>query len=171
MNNQVWGMLNAAEQELLRETDNAALAELDEDELDALHTRVRRARTKYMKLYRRRAAEQVADDRARARAHATHARNIVKAEAFEEALSRVSRHLARAAKATADELKAERLAAARGERGGAAARRSPSAKAGRGARGKGPAGPTPKRRTPISKRAAASSRSTTRRAQARRDGR
>ena len=38
---------------LLAETKRAAMADLDEDELLALHTRIRRPRTKYMSQYRR----------------------------------------------------------------------------------------------------------------------
>ena len=106
-------MLNEAEKVLLRDTERHALEGLDEDALLALHDRVRRTRAKYTKLYRRRAAGQVASDAARGRAHATHARTAVKAEAFEDALARVSRQLARAAKESADALKMERLAAAR----------------------------------------------------------
>ena len=41
---------------LLAETKRAAMADLDEDELLALHTRIRRARTKYMSQYRRAAS-------------------------------------------------------------------------------------------------------------------
>lgn len=160
-------MLTETEQALLRETDRAALERLDEDGLVALHDRVRRARTKYSKLYRRRASAQVRLDAGRAGAHAKHARTSVKAEAFEDALARVSRHLARAAKATADALKAERLAAAR---------KTTPARTKGSSRGKGKASSGPastrahvKRRTPASKRAQASSRATTRRHQAKRD--
>ena len=110
MDNAVWAMLNDTEKALLRETEPSALAGRDEDALAALHDRVRRARNKYSKLYRRRASAQVGADAARGRAHATHARTVVKAEAFEEALAEVSLHLARAARSSAEALKAERLA-------------------------------------------------------------
>ncbi|HSP29920.1 MAG TPA: hypothetical protein VLN74_15320 [Ilumatobacteraceae bacterium] len=46
-------LFNGAEQTLLVQTERGRLALLDEDELDELFTRVRRARTKYTKLYRR----------------------------------------------------------------------------------------------------------------------
>ena len=85
-------MLNDTERALLREADD--LDRLDEDELVALHDRVRRARNKYSKLYRRRASAQVSADASRARAHVAHARAAAKAELFEDALARVSRRLA-----------------------------------------------------------------------------
>ena len=114
MNNQLWGMLNATEQQLVRETEASALDGLDEDRLAELHDRVRRARNKYTKLYRRRARAQVGSDASRARAHAQHARTAAKAEVFEDLLARVSTRLARAARVSARELRDERLAAARG---------------------------------------------------------
>ena len=58
MNASLLAMLNDAEQELVRAAEPAALDELDEDALADLHDRVRRARSKYTKLYRRRAAQQ-----------------------------------------------------------------------------------------------------------------
>ena len=107
MHDSVWVMLNDTEKAVLRATEPEALDGLDEDELSELHDRVRRARNKYTRLYRRRAAEQVDSDAARGRAHAAHARTLVKAEAFEERLDVVSQHLAKAARASARELKAE----------------------------------------------------------------
>jgi hypothetical protein len=69
-------MLTETEKTLLLATDRAALSELDEDDLVALHDRVRRARNKYSKLYRRRAREQVAKDAARGRAQLVNERPI-----------------------------------------------------------------------------------------------
>ena len=112
MDAQLRAMLNESEQELLRATEPRELKRLDEDELSALHDRVRRARNKYSKLYRRRASAQVSADRSRKRAHAAHAKAARKAEGFEDALARVSRRLADLADTAAAELKAERLAAA-----------------------------------------------------------
>lgn len=166
MDNAVWGMLNDSEKALLRETAPAELSGLDEDALSALHQRVRRARDKYTKLYRRRAAEQVVADRSRKRAHTQHARTLIKAEAFEEALERTSRALARAAKAAAAELKAERLAAARTSHTGAAAsgRAEPQPPE--------PKPPAPRlRRTPASEKQRAAVRATGARRQAKRDAR
>src|SRR5262245_17421172 len=104
-------MLNASEQELLRETEPARLRTQDEDDLVDLHRRVRRARNKYSKLYRRRARAQVEKHGTRALASKANRRTSVKAEAFEDALSRVSRRLGRLAAAQAEELRNERLAA------------------------------------------------------------
>src|SRR5262245_62328274 len=98
MNNATWAMLNESEKALLRQAEGSSLALLDEDELIDLHTRVRRARTKYATLYRRRASAQVNKDAGRATAHAQHARTAAKAEAFEDALARVSRALGKAAR-------------------------------------------------------------------------
>jgi hypothetical protein len=168
MNDATWAMLNETEKALLRQAEAAPLARLDEDDLIELHTRVRRARNKYATLYRRRASAQVKQDASRVKAHAQHARTAVKAEAFEDALARVSRALAKAARASAAALRAERLAAARRQSATPPRRPSPTtrATASRGPRAK--AAPT---KTPIRKRARASARATTRRAEARRDAR
>lgn len=169
MNNQIWGMLNATEQKLLREVEPAKLAKLDEDGLAELHDRVRRARNKYSKLYRRRAGAQVGRDASRAGAHAQHARTVAKAEAFEDALATVSRQLAKVAQAAARELRAERLAAARGE-GKPGAKKSAKKKAAAAEkRASRPA--QQKRKTPAKKRARASTRATNARRQAKRDSR
>jgi hypothetical protein len=113
MDAQLRSMLNETEQALLRSAEPRELKQLDEDELAALHDRIRRARNKYSKLYRRRASEQVTSDRSRGRASAANARAARKAEGFEDALARVSQRLAQVAAAAAEELKAQRLAAAR----------------------------------------------------------
>src|SRR5262249_18697264 len=109
MNRATWAMLNETEKALLRHAERSSLARLDEDELIELHTRVRRARNKYATLYRRRASSQVQRDAGRAKAHAQHARTAAKAEAFEDALARVSQALAKAARTRATSLRAERL--------------------------------------------------------------
>ena len=59
MTKKLQSMLNETEQALVREVEPKRLGKLDEDELIELHTRVRRARNKYTKLYRQRAAKQV----------------------------------------------------------------------------------------------------------------
>ena len=51
---------------LVRETKKPQMAGLDEDELIELHTRVRRARNKYVKLYRRSGADKVDKKKSRA---------------------------------------------------------------------------------------------------------
>ncbi|MEV4413797.1 hypothetical protein [Catellatospora sp. NPDC049609] len=101
---------------LVRSTERDALTVLDEDALLDLHDRVRRARNKYVKLYRRQASSQVAESGGRGKANPVNQRNRDKAEVIEEALARVSRQLAVVAKASAAALKQERLAAARRER-------------------------------------------------------
>jgi hypothetical protein len=168
MNKATWAMLNESEKALLRQAEGPSLAVLDEDELIDLHTRVRRARTKYATLYRRRASAQVAEDAGRAKAHAQHARTAVKAEAFETALARVSQALAKTARARASALRAERLDVARRQSGSPrpASRRRTRAKSSSGARRE-----ATRLRTPISERASAQDRARTRRAQAAREGR
>ena len=168
MKKSVWAMLNEQEKELLRKVEPDALRELDEDELSAVHDRIRRARNKYSKNYRRQAAAQVGKDASRAKAHAKNARTAVKAEAFEDALARTSRRLAKLARDSADELKAERLAAARAVKGGKGGKggkaRQPAA---RGSKVKAASGKE-QRRTPSSKRDQAAARAATRRTEAKR---
>ncbi|MBB5868801.1 hypothetical protein F4553_002180 [Allocatelliglobosispora scoriae] len=108
--------LTEAELALVRETEPDRLAMLDEDDLVELHTRIRRARTKYVGLYRREASAKVAEYGGRGKSRPKNQRNAAKAEVFEEALARVSRSLSVAARRSATELKAERIAAARAER-------------------------------------------------------
>lgn len=98
---------------LIRETEPAALADLDEDALLELHRRIRRARNKYVGLYRRAGAAKVSAKGARGSARSANERNGAKAEIFEGALGRVSKQLGIAAQRSARELKAERLARAR----------------------------------------------------------
>ncbi len=100
------------EQALLVDTERKRLDPLTEDELDELFTRVRRARNKYLKLYRRQSATLVADHASRAGTDSSNQRTYRKAEIFEDALARVARALATAARATSKQLKEERLAAA-----------------------------------------------------------
>ncbi|HMS89095.1 MAG TPA: hypothetical protein PKE56_11655 [Acidimicrobiales bacterium] len=169
MDNAVWGMLNDSEQALLREAAPKALADLDEDALATLHDRVRRARNKYSKLYRRRAAAEVSDAGARSKGHARHARTLIKAEAFEEALADVSRALARAARASATALRQERLAAAKAVKGGGAKKGAAGAKAPKDAVKEGRK--SAKKRTPASEKRSASTKAATKRRQAARDSR
>ncbi|QQQ79428.1 hypothetical protein IOD16_14080 [Saccharothrix sp. 6-C] len=69
------------ELDLLRETEPQRMAELHEDELLQLHTRVRRARTKYVKLYRRQAGTRVEDLGGRGFARPKNRRNFDKSGA------------------------------------------------------------------------------------------
>ena len=113
MNKGLLHSMTEAEQLLVAETERAAMATLDEDELLELHTRVRRARTKFVKNYRRRAGAAVSSRGGRGLSYETNQRDRGKAEVFELALARVSRQVAVLARQAAAELKAERLAAAR----------------------------------------------------------
>lgn len=164
MKNDIWAMLNESEQALLRELEPRKMRKLDEDELVALHQRVRRTRNKYAKNYRRGAAAQVGKDRSRGKASATYARTARKAEAFEDALARVSTRLAGAAQESADALKAERLAAARRHKG------APVGKAGRTVATTSGASEKKKRRTPAGKRSSAQARAANKRHQAKNAG-
>lgn len=167
MNQKLLSMLNDTEQALVREVEPKRLAKLDEDGLIDLHTRVRRARTKYTKLYRQRAARQVSSKGRRGGASTAHAKTRAKAEIFEEVLATVSRRLAAVARQSAAELKAERIAAAKGAHKGAASPKT----------GKQPAKASPRSvkrggddalRSPVKKKKAASSRAAKKRHQAKR---
>src|SRR5689334_6552251 len=106
----ILGTLTEAELALVRETDRKRLKKLDEDALIELHGRVRRARNKQVKNYRRRAAERVPETGGRGKAYERNARRRAKAEVFEELLSQVSARLATLAHEAAEALKAEREA-------------------------------------------------------------
>lgn len=120
------------------------MGELDEDALLDLHGRVRRARTKYVKLYRRQASARVGDTGGRGAARPMNRRNADKAEVFEIALARVSKQVDVVARRAAAQLKSERLAAARaaksppatGSDGKPVARRTTRAAAGAGSTGR-----------------------------------
>jgi hypothetical protein len=98
---------------LIRETEKTQMVDLDEDDLIALHSRIRRARNKYVTSYRRAGAAKVSKKGARGSAKAANSRKADKAEAFEDALSRVSRRLADVSRHSASALKEQRLALAR----------------------------------------------------------
>jgi len=127
MNASLLAVLNDAERLLVAETERDQLAALDEDAALELEGRIRRARNKYVSQYRRGASAAVAGKGGRGKARPENMRARMKAEAFEEALSRVSRRVAVLARQAAAQLRAERLAAAR------------AAKAGRGPGGQGAA--------------------------------
>src|SRR5262252_6118969 len=118
MNVSLLAVLNNAERLLIAQTERAELAALDEDAAIELETRVRRARNKYVSQYRRGASAAVIEHGGRGRARAENKRAAMKAEAFEEALARISRRVAALARQSAAELRAERLAAARAARQG-----------------------------------------------------
>jgi hypothetical protein len=113
MNASLLAVLNDAERLLVAETERDSLATLDEDAAIELETRIRRARNKYAGQYRRGASARVAGRGGRGAARPENTRARAKAEAFEEALARVSRRVAVLARQAAAQLRAERLAAAR----------------------------------------------------------
>ena len=110
------GTLNEDELALVREAEPVALTALDEDALLDLHKRVRRARNKYTKQYRRQAAAGVAKHGGRGKSRPKNRRAAEKAEVFETVLSVVSKQVDVVARRTAAALKKERLAAARANR-------------------------------------------------------
>ena len=159
--------LTNAQQALIRETERDQLADLDEDALVELHTRIRRARDKHVSLYRREAATKVAAVGGRGKARPKNSRNAATAEVFEDALAHVSRSLAAAARASAAALRAERLAAARQARAAApTAPQRPPARRGSASQRTRPAPDTPALR-----KRHASTRATGARRQAARDTR
>jgi hypothetical protein len=113
MNASLLAVLNDTERLMVAETERAKLAVLDEDAAIELETRIRRARNKYVGQYRRTASAAVAEHGGRGKARPENTTARMKAEAFEEALSRVSRRVSTLAREAAQQLRAERLAAAR----------------------------------------------------------
>src|SRR4029079_2606193 len=93
-----------------------------------LHSRTRGARDRYSKLSRRQSATRVTTVGGRGKAFEKGSRDRGKAEVFEDALSRGHRQLAVAARRSAQELKAERLAEAKAVRN-TAPPRTPAKKA------------------------------------------
>jgi len=118
VNKAVLYSMTEAEQLLVADTRRDATADLGEDDLLELHTRVRRARSKYVKNYRRAASVNVDRAGGRGKGFAENSRDREKAKVFELALARVSRQVAVRAKEAAAELKADRLESARREPSG-----------------------------------------------------
>jgi hypothetical protein len=119
--------LSEDELAVVRATDRNALAGLDEDALLDLHAQIRRARTKYVGQYRRQASARVSDTGGRGKARPQNQRARDKAEIFEAALARVSTALAKAARESAAQLRADRIATAKAARmtGPSAATKAP----------------------------------------------
>ncbi len=111
MDEYLW-VLKRSELDLIREIEPDRMAALDEDELLALHKRIRRARNKHVGNYRRKGAKRVAEAGGRGAARPGNKKSLLRAEAFEEALARVSDRLAVVAHEEAEALKQERLARA-----------------------------------------------------------
>jgi hypothetical protein len=173
MNAALLAVLNDAERLLVAQTERAELVALDEDAAIELETRIRRARDKYVGQYRRGASAAVAEHGGRGKARPENKRAAMKAEAFEEALSRVSRRVAALARQSAAALRAERLAAARAARQGQGPG-EPEPAPGTGRKGTAetaaPADADP-RSTPSAKSRRASTRAQGARRQAKRDSR
>ncbi len=173
MNRGQISLLTDKELLLVRETEPSELKLLDEDATGDLLVRVRRARNKYSTNYRRQSTKRVAAKGSRGAARGSSNKTAMKAEIFEEALARVSRRLGVLASQSAAELKAERLAAARGE--------APTGSACRGAGGpvkpasagtsKTSKSKTKSRRSPPKIKQVASSNAAGARRQAKRDSR
>lgn len=170
MNPTELSLFSEKEQTILVATEKARMAEMSEDELGDLLMLVRRARNKYSKLHRRQASASIESAGKRSASSSSNTRTLRKAEIFEDALARVSTALAAAARVSRDELKQERLAAARGED-------SPTSRA---SGGTGPGKPSGTARTTrtgsgsggkghVTSRRAASTRASNARSQAKRD--
>lgn len=159
--------LTKNESDLMAQTQPAAMAALDADELVELHSRVRRARNKYVTLYRRRGAAKVSAKGSRGVAAEANERGWDKAEVFEDALARVSRQLAVAAQRSAREIKQERLAAARKETPVAAGAESTGKKQKAAPKGRD----KPARKAPARQNFEASTKAAGARRQAKRDSR
>jgi hypothetical protein len=173
MNASLLAVLNDAERLLVAETERAALATLDEDGAIELEARIRRARNKYVGQYRRAASAAVAEHGGRGKARPENKRAALKAEAFEEALSRVSSRVASLARQAAADLRAERLAAARATRQGQGhgARRTASPPGRKGPAVTGQPSGDRALRSPAAVKRRASTRAAGARQQAKRDSR
>ena len=160
MNASLLAVLNDAERLLVAETERAALAALDEDAAIELETRIRRARNKYVGQYRRAASAAVSEHGGRGKARPENKRAAMKAEAFEEALARVSRRVASLA---------GQAAARQGQGPGRRGTASPAGRKGQAVTGE----PTGDRalRSPATTKRRASTRAAGARQQARRDSR
>jgi hypothetical protein len=160
-------LFTTKEQTLLVDTEPARLAELSEDELSALLSRVRRGRNKYSDLHRSQGLEAVRSAGQRYAATASNSRTLRKAEIFEDAVSRVARYLSKAARASATVLKDQRLADARAAKGGG------PAYVPKGSKGKRPAGTKSSKKASavVSGRKVGASSASNKRNQAKRDNR
>jgi len=141
INRAVLNSMTDAEQRLVSETSRAAMADLDEEELLDLQARIRRARSKYVTIYRRSAAGAVVKRGGRGFSYPKNQRDRDKAEVFETALAAVSKQVGVLAARAAAELRDSRLAAARSKGSGpreatatASAAEAPAASRPRGAK-------------------------------------
>jgi hypothetical protein len=159
--------LTKGEQSLVMDTRPKKLDGLSEDELLELHNRVRRARNKYKKNERQGGAKNVQAARSRGAARKKNRGDAERRELFEDSLARVSNRLAKAARKTADDLKAKRIAAAKKEKAKkakakeqAAAKAKAKKKAAKPAPKAAAKGKRTSKKTPVSKKAVAGQRAT-----------
>jgi hypothetical protein len=175
MNASLVAALNDSERLLVAETEPAELAGLDEDAAVDLHDRIRRARNKYSGQYRRAASARVPSAGGRGKARPAGERAAMKAEAFEQALSRVSRRVATLARESAARLRSERISVARAARQGsgrAARATAATASPASGTRTTGRAKAADRAmRTPATEKRRASTQAAGARRQARKDSR
>ncbi|MGV1007501.1 MAG: hypothetical protein ACOYBY_02700 [Dermatophilaceae bacterium] len=164
--NDLLGILRETELALIRETEPKRMADLSEDDLIALHGRVRRARNKHAGNYRRKASAGVKKHGGRGKARPKNAHRAQKAEVFEDALARVSARLEKAARQSAEELKQARLAAANPDRP-----KGPAATKPRPPKGSGNGVPRAHQKTTGGIKRDASTKATGARRQAKRDAR
>jgi len=168
--------LTKGEQSLIMDTRPKKLAGLSEDQLLDLHARVRRGRNKYKKNYRQGASKQVKADRSRGAASKKRGGDAARREVFEEALARVSASLAKAARKSADDLRAKRLAPVKKAKAAKAETKAARAAGKGGSKAKGSKaapkaaakGKRTSKKTPVSKKSVASQRSTKARTNAKR---
>ena len=163
--------LSESERDLVVATEPSTLRTLDEDALIALHQRVRGARNKYVQLHRREVADQVSVKGARGMANIAPRRSASKAEVFEEVLARVSTALARSARQSAAELRAERLAAARDASSSGSARRSTATGATKKTPSNTPTAARSRARRPVERKTVAAAQADGARRQAKSDAR
>lgn len=169
MNRAIVNSLPSAERFLIMQTEPAKLKDLTEDELIELHERIRRARNKAVNNYRRAGSARISAKGSRGKAKQTNQTNADRAEVYEEALARVSSALAVAARASARELRDERIAAARAASGKPATVPKAGKPAPKGGSARGSARNST--RNSVSKKSNASQKSSKARSQARRDAR
>lgn len=133
INASLLAVLTSSERQLVAKTEPGELNVLDEDGAVKLHDRILKARNKYSGEYRRMSGSRTSPARGNGKARMDKARTAktsshqgnsgmddqrpaMKTEAFEEALSRVSRRVAALARKSAADLRAERIHAARSTR-------------------------------------------------------
>jgi hypothetical protein len=173
MNKSLLAVLNDDERLLVDQTGRAELAALDEDAAIELEAQIRRARNKYVGQYRRAASAAVAEHGGRGKARPENTRAALRAESFEEALSRASSRVAALARQSAAKLRGQRIARARAAKQGQApgVRGAAAAAAPKGPAAAGAPARDRTLRSPAMAKRRASTRAAGARRQAKRDSR